>query len=161
MFDAYAKIENMRNKKANKILSAIGLVAGALILLILEEVRYGYVLGAAQTPCELFGGQYASAQSRCVTRFCYWFDNCGYPASPSSQVHHLKTGDPISKIIFWLGNSDGIDGGQTYFWRCGKASNGYFSAKIENDRLVRLEGECVPLPKESAILQNRMQRRER
>jgi hypothetical protein len=121
--------------------SALGLLI--LSVLAAEELRYGRVLGLARGPCEFFGGKYASAQARCVTRACYWFDDCGYWASPSRWRDRIIAGDSIATVIFWLGQPNGVQG-DTYSWSYGKGgSERLFAATFRDGRLVAWKDDAT------------------
>jgi hypothetical protein len=120
---------------------ALGLLA--LSFLAVEELRYGRVLGLARVPCEFFGGKYASAQARCVTRACYWFDDCGYWAAPSRWRDRIVFGDSIATVMFWLGQPNGVQD-DTYSWSYGKGGSGrLFTATFRDGRFVAWKDDAT------------------
>jgi hypothetical protein len=122
-------------------------IGWALTLLILslltaEEIRFGRILGLARFPCESLGGKFASAQDRCVTRACYWFNDCGYWAAPSRWRDRVTPGDPISNVVFWLGEPNSRRG-DTYFWAYGKPGARLFSTTFHNGRFVEWQNDVA------------------
>ena len=111
--------------------------AGAATLLT-EEARFGYALGHLRTACEAIGGKFGSAAGRCINRTCYYFGDCGDWASPAVWRDRIEIGDPISKVVFWLGNPQTVDG-DLYSWPKGKGGDSTFTAVIKNGRLAQLD----------------------
>ncbi|MCW2317646.1 hypothetical protein M2322_003210 [Rhodoblastus acidophilus] len=125
-----------------RVFLAVGSVA--VSLLAFEELRYGRILGVAQFPCEFMGGKFASAESRCVTRACYWFDDCGYWAGASHWRERVSPGDAISTVVFWLGQPSGKRG-ETYFWDYGKPGGRYFATTFRDGRFVEWRDDAQKL----------------
>jgi hypothetical protein len=117
------------------IVALLSLLAAGLLA---EEVRFGYVLGNSRIACEAIGGKFGSAAARCFNRSCYFFGDCGDWASPAVWRDRIEIGDPISKVIFWLGNPSAADG-DTYTWSRGKGGDESFTAVIKDGRLVALD----------------------
>ena len=118
------------------ILGAVVALAG----LVVEEATQGRVLGRGPSACEAIGGK--PAIGRCVTPACYWQGDCGHWANPAKWVDRLKPGDPVSKVVFWLGEPLQRDG-DDLSWSCGKPSAHSFRAVIRDQRLVSVE-QCKP-----------------
>lgn len=114
--------------------------AAVAALLIIEEATKGWVLGQGPAACRAIGGK--PAIGRCVTPVCYWQGDCGQWANPSQWLDRVKPGDPISKVVFWLGEPLQRDG-EHLSWSCGKPSSNTFRATIRDERLVALE-PCKP-----------------
>jgi hypothetical protein len=114
------------------------LLATAVAVLGAEEARFGDLLGRWRFACEAIGGKFGSAVGRCINRTCYMFEDCGDWAYPAVWRDRIEIGDPISKVIFWLGNPQSVDG-EAYSWARGKGDTGSFSAVIRNGRLVALD----------------------
>ena len=90
--------------------------------------------------CKAAGGKWANAQDRCVTRACYTAHNCGYWSGAYHWRSKLAPGDPVSEVVFWLGEPEAIDG-DNYYWDYGKGSKDRFSATIRDGRLIGLRGD--------------------
>ncbi|MBR0826767.1 hypothetical protein JQ596_14550 [Bradyrhizobium manausense] len=118
------------------------IILGAVLAtaLVIEEATQGWILGRGPAACRAIGGK--PAIGGCVTPLCYWQGNCGHWANPVQWVDRLKPGDPISKVVFWLGEPLQRDG-EYLSWSCGKPSSNSFRATIRDDRLVELE-PCKP-----------------
>jgi hypothetical protein len=114
------------------------LLAASAAVLFAEEARFGYLLGHWQIACEAIGGKFGSAVGRCINRTCYLFEDCGDWAVPAVWRDRIEIGDPISKVIFWLGSPQNVDG-DVYSWSSGKGGRGTFSAVIKNGRLLALD----------------------
>lgn len=114
--------------------------AAVAAVLIIEEATKGWVLGQGPAACRAIGGK--PAIGRCVTPVCYWQGDCGQWANPSQWLDRVKPGDPISKVVFWLGEPLQRDG-EHLSWSCGKPSSNTFRATIRDERLVALE-QCKP-----------------
>ena len=117
-------------------------VAAVVAVLIIEEATKGWVLGQGPAACQAIGGKPAIAIGRCVTPVCYWQGDCGQWASPTQWLDRIKPGDPISKVVFWLGDPLKRDG-ESFFWSCGKPHTDSFRAIIRDERLVAVE-PCKP-----------------
>jgi hypothetical protein len=110
------------------------IVVGLLILL---------ACGAAYaTPfgCRIVGGRWGQAEGLaglCTTRLCYYFGNCGHWASPSLRCSAVKRGDPLSKVVFELGEPDVALPGRLS-WRAAKAGSGEIVAEFANGRLTSI-----------------------
>jgi hypothetical protein len=105
-----------------------------------EEVTQGAVLGwqPLSSLCEALGGKHATVSARCYTRMCYWLGDCGHWVSPPKWANQVKSGDPLSKIIFWLGEPDQREH-EVLSWSCGKASENILRAVMRDGYLVSLE----------------------
>lgn len=112
----------------------------AAAVLVIEEATQGRVLGQGPSACLAVGGK--PAMGRCVTPVCYWQGDCGHWANPTKWVDRLKPGDPISKVVFWLGEPLQREG-EYLSWPCGKPSDNSFHAIIRDERLVSIE-QCKP-----------------
>ncbi|MDA9508979.1 hypothetical protein XI09_30965 [Bradyrhizobium sp. CCBAU 11386] len=112
----------------------------AAAVLVIEEAMQGRVLGQGPAACRAIGGKPATA--RCVTPVCYWQGDCGQWANPRQWLDRVKPGDPISKVVFWLGEPLQRDG-ESFSWSCGKPHTDSFRAIIRDERLVTLE-PCKP-----------------
>jgi hypothetical protein len=119
--------------------------AFALILaiaLVIEEATQGLLLGwrPLLPLCDAIGGEHATGpySGRSYTRLCYWLGDCGHWAAPVNWMDRLKPGDPRSKIIFWLGEPDRLEG-EDLLWQCGKGGDAVCKAVVRDGRLVTLE----------------------
>ncbi len=110
--------------------------AVAAAILIIEEATKGWLLGQGPAACQAIGGK--PAIGRCVTPACYWQGDCGHWAYPRQWLDRLKPGDPISKMVFWLGEPLKRDG-EYLSWSCGKPDTHSFRAVIRDERLVSVE----------------------
>ena len=109
-------------------------------VLIIEEATKGLVLGQGPAACQAIGGK--PAIGRCVTPACYWQGDCGQWANPTQWLDRLKPGDPISKVVFWLGEP--LKREVEYLsWSCGKPHTHSFRAIIRDERLAAVE-PCKP-----------------
>ena len=81
------------------------------------------------------GGKWASVWNECVTRACYAAGDCGFWLHPGHWCRHLRTGDSIGEVYFWLGNPSKVEG-NTYTWLDGKPGPVAFTATIENGILT-------------------------
>jgi hypothetical protein len=114
--------------------------APSLVIIVTEEARYGYILGVSRILCEASGGKHTSAYGlygRCITRACYWFNECGYWAAPTRWLDRVAIGDPVSKVVFWFGEPHIVNG--VYYWGRHKGSDRTFSAQFRNGRLIALD----------------------
>lgn len=119
--------------KQKRIVFTLGLLV--VLLLAAEELRFGRLLGLARWPCEFSGGKYALMESRCVSRVCYWFDDCGHWAAPSRWRDRVAPGDSIATVVFWLGQP--MVHGDTYYWSYGKGGSGrLFATTFREGRFV-------------------------
>ncbi|WP_374545007.1 hypothetical protein [Rhodoblastus sp.] len=119
--------------KQKRIVLTLGLLV--VLLLAAEELRFGRLLGLARWPCEFSGGKYALMESRCVSRVCYWFDDCGHWASPTRWRDRVAPGDSIATVVFWLGQP--TVHGDTYYWPYGKGGSGrLFATTFREGRFV-------------------------
>jgi hypothetical protein len=118
------------------------IILGAAVaaILIVEEATKGRLLGQGPAACQAIGGK--PAIGRCVTPVCYWQGDCGQWVNPTRWLDRVKPGDPISKVVFWLGDPLKRDG-EYFSWSCGKPSSHTFRAVIRDDRLVEVE-QCEP-----------------
>lgn len=119
------------------------IIFGAVLVmggLLIEEAMQGWLLGQGPAACRAIGGK--PAIERCVTPVCYWQGDCGHWANPTQWIDRLKPGDPISKVVFWLGDPLQRDDGYMS-WSCGKPSTHSFRALIRDERLVSFE-QCKP-----------------
>lgn len=115
------------------------LVFGIMVIaFLLYEARFGYALGVSRNLCEAVGGKPAPASSRCITRTCFWFGDCGTWANAGAFREKLTTGDPVSKVVFWLGDPDRVEG-SVYIWPAGKGDVGDFRVTFADGRLVLIE----------------------
>ena len=117
-----------------KIRTKIAFVAAVLLsALAVNAFTHTGPYGAL---CEKLGGKWGSAESRCVTRLCYWVGTCGYWANPAGRCALLKTNDSISEVYFQLGEPDEVKGTQ-YLWheRKGRPAE----AVIEQGRLISVK----------------------
>lgn len=120
------------------IIFGAALVAAVLGI---EEATQGRVLGQGPSACRAIGGK--PAIGRCVTPVCYWQGDCGQWANPTQWLDRLKPGDPVSKVVFWLGEPLKRDG-EFLSWSCGKPDDHSFRAIIRDDRLIEVE-PCKPV----------------
>jgi|SRR5215470_14569333 len=86
--------------------------------------------------CEKLGGKWGSAQSRCVTRLCYWAGSCGHWTNPARRCELLKTNDPIWEVYFQIGEPDEVKDTR-YMWHAGVKGLAV-EAVIEQGRLISL-----------------------
>ena len=120
----------------------ITLVIVLAVALAAEEATQGWVLGRGPLAplCWGIGGK--AAVGRCYTRLCYGLGGCGNWTHPARWVNRLKPGDPISKVVFWLGEP--LQREDEYLsWWCGKPSSNSFRANVRDGRLVAVE-QCKP-----------------
>ncbi|PDT91189.1 hypothetical protein CO669_03980 [Bradyrhizobium sp. Y36] len=114
--------------------------AAVAAILLIEEATKGWVLGQGPAACQAIGGK--PAIGRCVTPVCYWQGDCGQWANPTQWLDHIKPGDPVSKVVLWLGEPLKRDG-ESFSWSCGKPHTDRFRAIIRDERLVAVEA-CQP-----------------
>jgi hypothetical protein len=124
---------NLKVKRA-----VYGFLLIGILLLFAEEARFGYVLGVSDSLCRASGGKNDSSHGQCVTRLCYWFDDCGHWAHPSAWRDRVAVGDSIATVVFWVGEPYGVEG-DTYSWVYGKGGkNGsFFSTTFRDGRFVK------------------------
>jgi hypothetical protein len=115
----------------------IAFAAIAVVGLLAEEATQGWMLGRGPLAplCRAIGGK--AAVGRCYTRLCYWFGDCGNWTHPSRYIPQLSPGDPVSKVVFWLGEPDTRESERLSWW-CGKPSSNSFHATIREGRLVAI-----------------------
>jgi hypothetical protein len=125
---------------------AVALVVGLLVMV--EEARYGQILGKSDLFCDSIGGKRDTVTNRCFTVLCYWFDECGRPAHPGYWRRRVASGDSIAKVVFWVGKPYTTDG-DAYYWGSGKGSvvDTYFSATFRNGKFVEWHDDVEPPPK--------------
>ncbi|MFB6420860.1 MULTISPECIES: hypothetical protein [Bradyrhizobium] len=116
--------------------------AAVVAALVIEEATHGWVLGQSPSACRAMGGKPAPAAGRCIMPACYWLGGCGHWAYPPQWLDRVKPGDPISKVVFWLGEPLQREG-EYLSWSCGKAHADSFRAVIRDERLVAIE-PCKP-----------------
>jgi hypothetical protein len=113
-----------------------------VMALAAEEATQGFLLGLPPLwpLCDAIGGKHAndSFGARCFTRLCYWRGDCGHWAAPIVWSDRVKPGDPISKVVLWLGEPDRQEG-DDLVWFAGKGEDGLLRAIIREGRLVALE----------------------
>lgn len=109
-------------------------------ILIIEEATKGWALGRVPAACRAIGGK--PAIGGCITPVCYWQGDCGQWAYPTQWLDRLKPGDPVARVVFWLGEPLQRDG-EYLSWSCGKPSTHSFRAVIRDERLVSVE-RCKP-----------------
>jgi hypothetical protein len=140
--------DNQRRSRPNRRIACVAAALFVSFLIIAEEARYGYILGRWGYLCESAGGKFASTEGRCVTRACYWFDDCGRWVHPTNWRENIKPGDSVAKVVFWLGRPGSIEG-NTYFWGYGKADpdNRLFSTTFQNGKFVEWHDDVIPSTK--------------
>ena len=101
--------------------------------------------------CDAIGGKHAtnSFSTRCLTEQCYWRGDCGQWAAPVSWTNLVAPGDPVSKLVLWLGEPLRQDG-EDLLWPYGKGGDGMFRAVVSDGRLVVLNDEATQAPLRSA-----------
>jgi hypothetical protein len=121
------------------------LAAFAMVLVVAfaaEEATQGFFLGLRPLwpLCDAIGGKHANNafSTRCFTRLCYWIGDCGHWAAPIVWSDRVKPGDPVWKVVLWLGEPDRMEG-EDLLWFTGKGSAGLIRAVIRDGRLVALE----------------------
>jgi hypothetical protein len=98
------------------VLILIGVAVFELPWIVTNIMPAGTVVGGPLArACEAGGGKFAPAQARCVTRDCYASHSCGIWTHPEVWRDHVKRGDDIATVVFWLGDPGQIDG-DTYYW---------------------------------------------
>ncbi len=96
-----------------------------------------------RTVCPYIGGRFGDAADRCFTRSCYARHDCGHWGDANRRCGELKAGDPVGEVYFQLGEPDGQDGNQ-YWWWAWKADAGKVAAEFEDGKLKTLN--CPPMP---------------
>ncbi|WP_338827889.1 hypothetical protein [Bradyrhizobium sp. 27S5] len=128
-------------------IAAIALVLTAAV--IAEEVTRGTLLGLRPLwpLCDTIGGKHATnaVSTRCLTRVCYWLGDCGQWAAPVDWTNRVAPGDPVSKLVLWLGEPERRDGADL-LWSYGKGGDGMFRAVIADGHLVNLQDEKTQAP---------------
>ena len=113
-----------------------------IMALAAEEATQGFLLGLRPLwpLCDAIGGKHANSafSTRCFTRLCYWLGDCGHWAAPIVWSDRVKPGDPISKVVLWLGEPDRREG-DDLLWFAGKGDDDLLRATIREGRLVALE----------------------
>jgi hypothetical protein len=113
-----------------------------VLAVVVEEATQGLLLGLRplRPLCDAVGGKHAnnSFSTRCFTRMCYWLGDCGHWAAPTVWSERVKPGDPVSKVVLWLGEPDQQEG-DDLLWSDGKGGDGWIRAVIRNGHLVALE----------------------
>jgi len=122
------------------IISVFILLAG-----VAEEATRGYLLLGQTELCEAIGGVrvLGDPTTRCFTRLCYWFGDCGRRNNPGDWAERLKPRDLESKVLLWLGEPDQRQGDYFEWHHCGKFSAGLVTATITGGRLVKAENLCL------------------
>jgi hypothetical protein len=125
----------MTKKGAARLALAFLTLAGAAALA--SEPLSRLALSIHPSLCSAAGGKWASVESRCVTRSCYRLHDCGHWAHPAARCSQLSSGAPIAEAYFQLGEPDGEDEGELWWWAA-KASDKKIVIHFENGALKSL-----------------------